>query len=66
MKRILIQAFCFGIIALGGTHLGAQEALAPSTEIGGGGETNYQTCMRFCMADNCGFDYCHGQCKGLA
>jgi hypothetical protein len=65
MKRILVQAFCFGIIALGGTHLGAQEALAPSTEIGGGEETNYQTCMKYCMPGHT-FDYCHGQCKSLA
>jgi hypothetical protein len=64
MKRMLINAFCLGIISLGATQLRAQESIKAPGD--GEGETNYQTCMRYCMGDGCGFDYCHGQCKGLA
>jgi len=65
MKRILLNALCFGVIAVGSTQLSAQQSGfdEPGTAIGG--ETNYQTCMRECRADDHSFTYCNGECKSL-
>jgi hypothetical protein len=58
MKRILIHVFGLGIIAFGGTRLGAQEASFDD------GKTNYDTCMRYCMAEGRSFEDCATACKG--
>jgi len=61
MKRTLIHALCFGIIAAGGTRVGAQES-GHESEIGGG--TDYDTCMRICIYEGFSFADCVDACKG--
>lgn len=62
MNRKLINLLSLGVIMLGASKLAAQqdEVIAP-----GDGETNYQTCMNYCMQEY-GFAYCQSECKGLA
>jgi len=58
MKKLLLNSICMLVLSAGGSRLHATElALA---------ETNYQTCMNYCMGDSCGFTYCQGECKSLA
>jgi hypothetical protein len=64
VKRTLLNALSLAIIILGATQLRAQDSIEAPGD--GGGETNYQTCMRYCMGENRGFDHCHGQCKAVA
>jgi hypothetical protein len=61
MNRKLINLLSLTVIVLGASKLAAQDAIiAP-----GDGETNYQTCMNYCMQEY-GFAYCQSECKGLA
>lgn len=61
MKKLTINALCLLVVAVGGSRLQAQA----QSQTAIADETNYQTCMRYCMAEH-GFDYCQAQCKDLA
>ena len=61
MNRKLINLLSLAVVALGASQLGAQS----DSVIAEPGETNYQTCMNYCMQEY-GFAYCQSECKGLA
>ena len=60
MNRKLINLLSLGVIMLGASKLAAQDSVIAEP-----GETNYQTCMNYCMQEY-GFAYCQSECKGLA
>lgn len=63
MKRTLLNAICFAIVAMGGSRLAVP---ASATELESGvdqpAKTPYQTCMDYCMPEGWGFHHCHAHC----
>jgi hypothetical protein len=65
MKRILINAACFAVVALGSTQLAAPASAAEFQSGIQPAKTPYQTCMDYCMPEGWGFHHCHADCTAM-
>lgn len=75
MKRTLLNAVCFAVVALGGALLATpasavvpgESAPAPTNPTPTGPRSPYEVCMDYCMESPGGtFSPCHTTCKEVA